>query len=74
MAGDSPNEAGAMTVFEAANSPMKALGAAADSMVAENFMEAEGSTVEAVSMAGVAATEAAMADTDNALERPNLSK
>jgi hypothetical protein len=29
-------------------------------MVAENFMEA-------VSMAGVAATEAAMADTDNAL-------
>jgi hypothetical protein len=67
MAGDSPNEAGAMTVFEAADSSMKALGAAADSMVAENFMEAGGSTVEAVSMAGVAATEAAMADTDKAL-------
>ena len=67
MAGDCPNEAGAMMVFEAAVSPMKALGAAADSMVAENFMEAEGSTAAVVSMAGVAATEAAMAGTDNAL-------
>jgi len=66
MAGPLRDEDGTTMVFEAADSPMKAspagdLREAANSMVAVDFVEAEGSTAAAVSMMVVAAT----AGTDN---------